>query len=248
MRRESLDNRVTTRNKMGGQVMKRYPLALLVPVLSIMSVAQSPDDKSWTRDFKVDPHEMSSTGRNPYFILEPGYFLVLEKGSERLTITVLDETRQIDGVETRVVEERETKNGHLVEISRNYFAINRRTNDVYYFGEDVDIYKAGKMVNHEGAWLAGVNGARFGLMMPGSPLARQKFYQEVAPGVAMDRAEIVALDETLVTPAGTFRQVLKVVETTPLETGSEAKYYARDVGLLQDGALKLVRYGNKSQK
>jgi hypothetical protein len=224
--------------------MTRYAAALLVALLCIVSLpAQSTDDKSWIRDFKVDPNEMSSTGRNPYFILEPGYFLVLEKGSERLTITVLDETRQVDGVETRVVEERETKNNHLVEISRNYFAINRRTNDVYYFGEDVDIYRRDKVVSHEGAWLAGVNGARFGLMMPGSPVVQQKFYQEVAPGVAMDRADIVSLDETLVTPAGTFRQVVKVVETTPLETGSEAKYYARDIGLLQDGSLKLVRYG-----
>jgi hypothetical protein len=229
--------------------MKRNLRAFLVAVLCIVSVpAQVADDKAWTRDFEVDPNEMSSTGRNPYFILEPGYFLVLEKGSERLTITVLNETRQVAGVETRVVEERETKNNHLVEVSRNYFAINRRTNDVYYFGEDVDIYKAGKVFNHEGAWLAGVNGARFGLMMPGSPLLHQKFYQEVASGVAMDRAEIVGLDETLLTPAGTFPQVLKVVETTPLERGSEAKYYARDIGLLQDGALKLVRYGNKSQK
>lgn len=229
--------------------MKRYPAALLVSLLSIVSLpAQSADDKSWVRDFKVDPNELSSTGRNPYFILEPGYFLALEKGGERLTITVLDETNQVDGVATRVVEERETKNGQLVEISRNYFAINRRTNDVYYFGEDVDIYKSGKVVSHEGGWLAGINGARFGLMMPGAPVPQQKFYQEVAPGVAMDRAEIVSLKETLSTPAGEFREVLKVVETTPLEKGIEAKYYAGGVGLLQDGSLKLVRYGNKSRK
>jgi hypothetical protein len=140
------------------------------------------------------------------------------------------------------VEERETKNDRLVEISRNYFAIDRRTNDVYYFSEDVDIYRRGKVVSHEGGWLAGVNGARFGLMMPGSPDVQQKFYQEVSAGVAMDRAESVSLNETLVTPSGKYEEVLKVVETTPLETGSEAKYYGRGIGLLQDGALKLVKY------
>jgi hypothetical protein len=31
------------------------------------------------------------------------------------------------------------------------------------------MYKNGKVSGHEGAWLAGVNGARFGLMIPGKP-------------------------------------------------------------------------------
>lgn len=219
--------------------------SLLVPA---PASAQKPtaNDKSWVSDFQVDKNDLSSTGRNPYFILEPGYVQVLEQGSERLTITVLKDTRVVDGVETRIVEERESKNGQLVEISRNFFAISRRTNDVYYFGEEVDIYKAGKIVSHEGAWQAGTNGARFGLMMPGAPAPGYKFYQEVAPGIAMDRAEIVSLNETLQAPAGDFKNVLKIVETTPLERGSEAKYYASGVGLLQDGTLKLVRYGKTS--
>jgi len=35
---------------------------------------------------------------------------------------------------------------------------------------------------------------------------------------------------------------VKVEETTPLEPGvREYKYYAREVGLVQDGPLKLVR-------
>jgi len=87
-----------------------------------------------------------------------------------------------------------------------------------------------------------------GLVMPGSPALHQKFYQEVAPGVAMDRAEVVSLNETLATQAGEFREVLKILETTPLEPGAaEAKYYARGVGLLQDGSLKLVKYGKKAE-
>jgi Concanavalin A-like lectin/glucanases superfamily len=56
-------------------------------------------------------------------------------GLGELTITVLNETKMVDGVETRVVEERETKGGKLKEVSRNYFAISKRTNDVFYFGE-----------------------------------------------------------------------------------------------------------------
>jgi len=198
----------------------------------------------WTRDFNLDGETWSSRGRNPYFILEPGYVLELEGGTVRLVITVLDETRRLDGVETRVIEERETDGGGLVEVSRNYFALSTRTNSVFYFGEDVDIYKGGKVASHDGAWLAGVNGARPGLMMPGLPLLHARHYQEVAPGVAMDRAEIVSLTDVLKTPAGAFRNVLRVAETTPLEPKvRDSKYYARDIGLISDGAVVLVKYG-----
>src|SRR5262245_26161178 len=100
-----------------------------------------PDEESWTTDFSVEKNELASTGRNPFFILEPGYQLELEDGAKRLVITVLNETKLVDGVETRVVEERESDDGQLVEVSRNYFAISKRTNSVYYFGEEVDEYK-----------------------------------------------------------------------------------------------------------
>jgi hypothetical protein len=205
--------------------------------------AQAPDP-SFTSRFVVAADEWSSSGTNPYMSLVPGHTLVLEDGSERLTITVLNETRQVDGVETRVVEERETDKGQPVEVSRNYFAISRRTNAVYYFGEDVDEYKDGKVASHGGSWLSGVNGARFGMMMPGEPLVRGRYYQELAPGVAMDRAEIMSVSDTLRTPAGTFTDVLRIQETSPLEPlVRESKYYAGGVGLLQDGSLKLVKYG-----
>lgn len=148
----------------------------------------------------------------------------------------------MDGVKTRVVEEKETADGEVIEISRNYFAISRRTGDVYYFGEDSDTYKGGKVVNHEGSWLSGVAGAHFGLAMPGAPRKGAAYYQELAPKVAMDRAEIVSTDEWVRTPAGEFKNCLKVKETTPLEGGKEYKYYAAGIGLVQDADLKLVKF------
>src|SRR5881396_1268589 len=60
----------------------------------------------WTSRFVMEGDELVSIGRNPYFILEPGYQLVLEGGGTQLIITVLNETKMVDGVETRVVEER----------------------------------------------------------------------------------------------------------------------------------------------
>ena len=171
---------------------------------------------AWTSSFTVEPDELTSTGRNLYFILEPGHELVLEGGGVQLIVTVLDETKQVDGIETRVVEEREIKGGRLLEVARNYFAISRRTGDVFYFGEHVDMYKGGRVVNNNGSWLSGVDGDGFGLIMPGRVLLGARYYQEVAPKVAMDRAMIVSVDETVETPAGVFRNCLKVKETTPL--------------------------------
>jgi hypothetical protein len=188
----------------------------------------------WTKNFAVEKDELVATGRNPYFILEAGYTLILENGDERLTVTVLNETKKVDGVECRVVVENETKGGKEVEKSRNYFAISKRSNSVFYFGEDVG-----------GAWLSGEKGAKFGLMMAGLPLLNATYYQELATGVAMDRAEIVGVAETVKTPAGEFKNCLKIEETTPLEPGTkEHKFYAPGIGLVQDGALKLVKYGN----
>ena len=202
----------------------------------------------WTTDFPIEKDEPVSIGRNPYFILEPGHYLVLEGGSAQLIITVLNETMKVDGVETRVVEERETKDGKLVEVSRNYFAISKRTNDVFYFGEDVNIYKDGKIVSHAGSWLSGVNGAKFGLMMPGQPLLNARYFQEIAPKVAMDRAKIVSMSEIVKTPAGEFTKCLKVEETTPLQPFiTEFKYYAKGIGIVRDGSLKLVKVGNADE-
>jgi uncharacterized membrane protein YkoI len=194
---------------------------------------------AFTDTFRVG--EWTSTGRNPFFVLEPGYVLVLEGGDVRLTITVLDETKVVDGVETRVVEEREEKGGKLVEVSRNYFAIAKRTNDVFYFGEDIDIYEDGKVASHEGAWLAGKEGARFGLMMPGTPLLGARYCQEIAPGVAMDRAEVKSLRETVETPAGKLEGCLRTDESSLLENGKESKDYAPGIGLVRDGKLRLAR-------
>ena len=164
-------------------------------------------------------------------------------GGTRASNYGLDETKVVDGVETRIVEEKETEGGNLIEVSRNYFAICKPTNNAIYFGEEHDMYKDGKTVDHEGAWLAGENGSKAGMIMPGKVEVGLKYYQEIALGVAEDRAEIMSVNNTLDTPAGTFKQVLKTEETNPLKPGEkENKFYAPGIGLIQDEAIKLVNY------
>ena len=206
--------------------------------------AQTAND--WQASFNVDKKNLGVRGSNTYFNLTPGYFLSFANGKDTDTLTVLNETKTIDGVECRVVEDREMKNGKLVELTRDYFAIDSVSNDVYYMGEDVDVYKKGKVVGHAGAWLSGVKGAKFGLMLPGHPKVGQRFYQEQAPGVGMDRIEVLAVDERVTTPAGGFEKCVHVVETSPLEKGvKDHKVYCPGVGMVRDAEMSLVKYGVK---
>ena len=203
--------------------------------------------RPWRQSFPLDTKVLATEGENAFFILKPGYQLKFEGVEDgtpgTLVITVLNETTNIGGVGTRVVEERETRGGELIEVSRNYFAIDPATKDVFYFGEDVDMYKKGKVASHEGAWRHGTRGAAFGLMMPGKPSVGMRFYQEQAPGIAMDRAEVVSLGDQLTTRAGAFDRCLKTLETTPLEKlAREYKIYAPGIGLVKDGGMELVSH------
>lgn len=192
----------------------------------------------------------ATTGNNPFFPLWPGYSLTLEGEEEddedelveiRSINTVLTDTEMVDGVLTRVYEEVEFEDGELVEVSRNFFAQCRETGDVWYFGEDVDDYEDGMIVGHSGQWRAGVNGALAGIVMPGTPMVGARYYEEFAPGVALDRGEIVAVDEEVTLGIGTFTGVLQIEDSSdfdPENTGE--KLYAPGVGNIVDEALELV--------
>lgn len=218
-------------------------------IVTPSTVLAQNESSTWKSTFDLEGCDFTTIGANTYFILEPGYILVLEnqEGEEneqlQLVITVLNETKIVNGTETRVVEERETESGELVEVSRNYFAVCKPSNDIYYFGEEVDNYEDGEIASHEGAWQAGIDAARAGIIMPGKLEVGFKHYQEIAPGIAEDRAEIVSLNNTLDTAAGEFVNVLKTEETNPLNPDErEFKYYAPGIGLIQDEALQLVNY------
>jgi len=202
------------------------------------------ESSAWRETLLPTQEPLATVGSNTYFLLEPGYQLVLageEDGKKtELTVTVLKETQKIGDVETRVLEESETVGGRQVEVSRNFIAFGTQTKNIYYFGEDVDVYKGGKVV-HEGAWRAGTSGATYGILLPGDIKIGERYYQEKAPKVAMDRAENAATNISVQTPAGIFANCLRTKETSPLEAGTSYKYYAPGIGLVQDGELKLIR-------
>jgi hypothetical protein len=87
-------------------------LTLAAGFFETRAAQESDGKREFTSRFDVVESDLAATGRNPYFILEPGYQLAFE-GKEKgkkvaLVITVLKETKKVGNVETRVVEERET--------------------------------------------------------------------------------------------------------------------------------------------
>ena len=228
------------------------PAGTLLEAKQISQAAETGDEAKdadaemkWTDDFQTDRRKFSSKGQNRFFSLQPGHRIVIESKSEKVIITVLNETKKIGSVVTRIIEEREFEDGELVEVSRNFFAICKATSDVFYFGEEVDDYKDGKIVDHGGAWQADNKDSKAGIIMPGTALLGARHYQEIAPN-AMDRAEIIADNVTMKTPAGTFKNCIRVKETSPLEPGAICyKTYAPGIGLIQDEDLLLTKYSKK---
>lgn len=226
----------------------KIPSQIFIAFLCTAVFGQDKTEKQYTESFDQENCHFVSVGFNPYFFLRPYYELTLQgvedKDTTLLVITVSTETKIIGNVSARVVEEREYVNGKLAEVSKNYLAMCKESGSIFYFGEDIDIYKNDSVVSHSGAWMAeGRN--KPGILMPGLPLLGARYYQEIAPGIAMDRAEIIGLVDSMQTPAGTFTNVLKVLETSPLDPKDKTyKYYAPRVGLIQDDDLILIKYGS----
>jgi hypothetical protein len=214
---------------------------------------------AYTADFRLQDCNFSDSGANPFFSLRPGHRQVLEGEEDGEVVTVeqlvLDATKMVTfttpsgrtmTVRTRVVRETEWVDGELVEVSRNFFARCRETNSVIYFGETVDNYDDGEIVNHDGSWRAGLNGALPGMFMPGTFLLGSRYYQEVAPGVALDRGEDTAMGLTVTVPAGTFQGCVEVLDTdelSPRDPG-DIKVYCPGVGIVADGPAQLVEFDN----
>jgi hypothetical protein len=225
---------------------RRYSPALLILAAALVALPAAARDKPFTSDFAGED-SFATTGNNYYLPLIPGLYQVLEtaNGRVKVTVTVTNRTKKINGVETRIVTEYEEKDGALTEISDNYEAVSTKTGSVYYFGEYATQYKDGQVVGHDGSWLAGENGNKFGMLMPGVALLGARFLQENAAPIALDRSEIIKDGISLSTPAGSLTGCLKVFDTDGLDLSAppENKIYCPGVGNVVDETLTVVRYG-----
>jgi hypothetical protein len=157
-----------------------------------------------------------------------------EGNEQRVEVTVLDQTKEIAGIQATVVHDIVTQDGETVEDTLDWYAQDALGN-LWYLGEDTKEYEAGKVVSTEGSWQTGVDGGQAGIILPAAPAVGMTWRQEYLKGQAEDSAEVLSVDESVEVPAGTYDHVVRTRDFTPLEpTVEENKYYARGVGPVQE--------------
>jgi hypothetical protein len=180
----------------------------------------------------LKPSNFTTEIDNPYFPLPPGSKWVYREGSQRVEITVTNETKEIEGITARVVRDVVTEKGQLVESTRDWYAQDSAGN-VWYMGEATTEYENGRPKTTEGSWQAGVDGAEPGIVMPAEPYPGVSYRQEYYKGHAEDRAKATTLDASAKVPFGRFDDVLKTEDVSPLGKRTvEHKYYAKGTGLV----------------
>jgi hypothetical protein len=192
---------------------------------------------------RIDPRSFTAHVTNPWFPLVVGRTMVytgVKDGKRALDIVVVTRhVKRIEGVSTRVLEDRLYLNGVLEERTRDYYSQDRCGN-VWYFGEDTATLDAkGKVTSTDGSFHAGVGGAQPGVFMQARPQVGRWFRQEWYAGQAEDRFKILKRSTAVTVPYGRFRNALRAEERTHLEPDVvDNKYYVRGVGEVFEGAVK----------
>lgn len=189
---------------------------------------------------------------NPYFPLVPGNEWVYESEDETITVTVLEETREIMGIEAIVVRDVVEEESELVEDTFDWYAQDISGN-VWYMGELSRNYEDGELADIEGSWEAGVDGAKPGILFRAMPVVGELLRQEYRIGEAEDvgRTESLTADESTDAGFDCESSCLQTWESTPLEPDvQEAKYYLPGTGhilsidLEEDSREELVSFSS----
>ena len=184
---------------------------------------------------------------NQYYPLTVGSLVILEGEEDgddiRVECRVLAETVVIDGVDVRILDHKSYINGEIHEVARNFY-VEASDSTVCYFGEDVEFYEGGELVNTQGTWRAGVNGAKPGVIMPADPSVGQTYFQEFDEGNAQDMGRVAMVGSSVTISDLSFDDVVTIMDSNPLDDEArcveEQKRYAPGVGEIQDTFLEVV--------
>jgi len=206
----------------------------------------------------VNPDEVSAADANPFVSIVSGHTFVLRTGDEAeetVIVHVTDQTREIQGVDCRVVvdavvvAEEDDEDGGIdyvpVEVTDDWFAQDDQGN-VYYCGEIARNYEDGQLVDLDGSFEAGQDSAKAGVLILAAPDVGQIHRQEFALGEAEDIVEYRDLAASPLEENPKFPcagSCLQTFDSAPLDPAStEFKYYLPGVGFvhaesMEDGAL-----------
>lgn len=222
-----------------------------------LEVCDLTDDAAHVPDFGpefadnfVDPMTIGAgVEPNPWFPLKQGNEWIYEGTfeedgelvTETITVTVLDETKFIDGITCLVVRDTVVVDDELVEDTDDWFAQDLDGN-VWYCGEEVKDYEwfdgdeppLPELVSDDGAFKAGRDGDKGGILLPMTPNPGDVFRQELSIGNAEDVVEILQTDGDETAAAASCNGACLVTrDFSLLDPGSEEnKYYAPGIGLI----------------
>jgi len=184
----------------------------------------------------LDPAEFTTEITNRFWPMKPGSRWVYRETDgdtvQRVVVTVTDRTKRIaNGVTARVVHDVVSEDGEPVEVTDDWYAQDADGN-VWYLGEATTEYENGKPASTEGSFEAGVDGAEAGVIMPADPQPGVAYRQEFYEGEAEDFAKVLALDQQVTVPFGSFDGVLQTEDTNPLADPPqvEHKFFAPGTG------------------
>lgn len=184
---------------------------------------------------------------NRWLPLKPGTKRVYEgsafeeeekrRSTRRVVSIVTDLTKEIDGVRTLVVWERDYTAGLLGETEIAFFAQDN-AGHVWLLGEAPFEYVNGKF-DEAPVWIGGLRGARAGIAMQAQPrLGTPRYSQGFSPPPVdfTDRAKVYKTDQQTCTPVDCYKNVLVTEESAPEDPGAfQLKYYAPGVGNVRVG-------------
>jgi hypothetical protein len=190
------------------------------------------------------PASWAAAVTNPLFPLTPGttteFRAQTSEGVETIRIEVLTETRQIQGVTATVVRDRVYLNGSLIEDTYDWFAQDSEGN-VWYLGEDSREIANGVVLNTEGSWEWGKDGALPGIYMWADPSTKvgQPYRQEYYRGVAEDWGKVITLNVSVTVPLGSYTGCITTDDWVGLEPDDphELKTYCPQIGLVREGRV-----------
>lgn len=177
----------------------------------------------------LDPADFVERIDNPWLPLVPGsrwrYRRTGPGTAGTVTVTVLDETREVEGVPATVV----------LTVSPGVRPQQpERTYDWFAQDADGNVWHLGR-ATQQPIWEAGVDDAEAGLAMPAHPRVGDGYRTEYAVGLAEDRAQVRSLDASASVPYDDLTDLLDTEESSALEPGvTERKLYAQGIGLVRE--------------
>jgi hypothetical protein len=180
---------------------------------------------------------------NPWFPLRPGtmYVYVGTKDGKRSreVLRVTRRTEMIDGVPCAVVDDRLYLDGYLEERTTDWYSQDARGN-VWYLGENTaELDRGGHVLNTDGTWRAGRDGASAGIFMYAHPAVGQSAVQEHYKGQAEDHFQVLSLRASVRVPFVASTHALLTKEWTPLEPGTiDHKLYVRGIGTVLEQTVQ----------